>query len=363
MTNGSLLTPVRAAYGNWLGAMSTLFTPPPKRQPWGLLIIHDSGRLQIFSPGKEPRLLAAIDSDGDPEGTADVQRVRLPNAARTARPRDIVLRLSPGDVLERTVQLPKAARDVIEPVIENQLERLVPWPREATCYGYQVLGTNVQVPEQLDVHVVATPRYVVEAALERLRRPGLSPYLVDYATDPYAPIGIPLLSLAPDPRKRTAALLHGACMILLGLALTASASGAYLAWDSRVKLKSIEADISERRTQLAAITSQGQIAEAQKQHGRKLARRRIDEPAAVILVEALSRAIPSTSYLTDLEVRGGEIRITGKSPDPTQLIALIENSEQFDNVAFSAPTTREQTGGLRTFSITARTRPDALQGR
>jgi general secretion pathway protein L len=332
--------------------MSAVLTPPRRPRAWGLLILHGAGRLEIFLPGSPARLSASIDSDGAVP--------RLPKAVRAVSAPDTVLRLSAGDVLERTLQIPKAAKDVIEPVIENQLERLVPWPREATCYGYRLTGTSTQSPDQLDVHVVATPRYIVDAALDRLRRIGLSPQLVDYAPDPNEPIGVPLLSLAPDTRKRTAALLHVACMMLLGLAVLASMAGAYSAWDLRERHKSMEAGISERQSRLAEIRSRGKLAQAYKQHHAKLAQRRLEEPAAVILIEALSRALPNSAYLTELDIRGREVRIAGRSPDPTQLIALLESSPQFENVAFSAPTTREETGGLRAFSITARTRADAL---
>ncbi len=83
----------------------------------------------------------------------------------------------------------------------------------------------------------------------------------------------------------------------------------------------------------------------------------------MILVEALSRALPDTAYLTDLEIEGREVRIAGKS-NATALIRILEESPQFENVRFSAPTTREATETVETFSIIAHasgSRTDFLQ--
>ena len=74
----------------------------------------------------------------------------------------------------------------------------------------------------------------------------------------------------------------------------------------------------------------------------------------MVLMEAFSRALPDTAYLTEIEIHGREARIAGKSEDPTALIPVLEATPQFEDVHFSAPTTREEGETLGTFSIISR---------
>jgi general secretion pathway protein L len=74
----------------------------------------------------------------------------------------------------------------------------------------------------------------------------------------------------------------------------------------------------------------------------------------MVLIEAMSRALPDSAYLTELEIHGRDTRIAGKSDDTTALITVLEATPQFEDVRFSAPTTREEGDTRGTFSIISR---------
>lgn len=359
MTDGSIIGVARTYYRWWIGALSTLLTPRPKPRAWRILAFHSPQALEIFGRGPIPRLLGRLEHAPQPERDAR-SRMALRRAV-AAHSRHVLLRLSSGDVLERTIQIPKAASDVIEAVLENQLDRLAPWSREETRYGYQVVGPNEQARDQLDVQVVATPRHLLEAALTRVRSLGLAPYAVDFAPEPGARSGIQLLSLEPDPRRKTAARLHLLCMSLLAASLVVGGYGAYQAWERQVHVGTLESRVSQAQSRLAETRSHGEKGARQKQERERLVQRKVEEPAAVVVIEALSRALPDDAFLTELEIHGREARIAGKSPDPTGLITRLESTTQFAGVTFAAPTTREEAGGLRAFSITASTHPGPLE--
>jgi general secretion pathway protein L len=80
-------------------------------------------------------------------------------------------------------------------------------------------------------------------------------------------------------------------------------------------------------------------------------------PSAVITLEALSRALPDMAYLTDLNIEGPTLRITGLTSDGPSLIAPLESSGHFADVRFFAPTTRSPDGTLFRFYIEARIQP------
>ncbi len=81
-----------------------------------------------------------------------------------------------------------------------------------------------------------------------------------------------------------------------------------------------------------------------------------------VLLEALSRALPDSAYLNQLEISGREARLDGKAKEPTALIAKIESANEFANARFAAPTTRSEEDSIETFSIIATARPALLGG-
>jgi general secretion pathway protein L len=88
-----------------------------------------------------------------------------------------------------------------------------------------------------------------------------------------------------------------------------------------------------------------------RQEREVLVKRKSEAPAMAFLIEALSRAFPDSAYFTELEIHARDVRIVGKSEDPTVLVTQLEATPQFEDVHFAAPTTREPGENIGTFSI------------
>jgi general secretion pathway protein L len=269
--------------------------------------------------------------------------------------RQVLLRVSPGDIVERTIQIPKAASDVIEPVLQNQMERIVPWAPEETRYGFRIVGTSAVAPDQLDIQIVATTRSLLDAALRQAKSVGLNPYAIDFAPDAStdAP-SIELVSLTPDPVKRRAETLQAGVALAVGLAVAVGAFGLYVMWNRQVESDDLQSRIATARSRVEEVKQLNQENTELRRQRERLVRRKSEDPAVMVLIEALSRALPDTAYLTELEIHGRDTRIAGKSNDPTALITMLEDTPQFEDVHFSAPTTREEGETLGTFSIISR---------
>jgi general secretion pathway protein L len=80
-------------------------------------------------------------------------------------------------------------------------------------------------------------------------------------------------------------------------------------------------------------------------------------PAAVLMLEALSRALPDAAHLTEFRLESATLRMTGLTKDAPSLIAPLEQSGQLADVRFSAPTTRDADGASFRFHIEARVQP------
>jgi general secretion pathway protein L len=62
------------------------------------------------------------------------------------------------------------------------------------------------------------------------------------------------------------------------------------------------------------------------------------------------------AHLTELRIEGGKVQIAGSAADAPALIGLIEQSRQFTQATFFAPTVRGPNGG-QSFHIEAHIEP------
>jgi general secretion pathway protein L len=352
---------LRSFYRWWLGALSVLLTPQPSAaRDWGILLMRrDDGLEVIENTGAKAVSLAVLASRSagtNPEPVAKALRA----AAR--RPGPVVLRLSPDEVVERTIQIPKGASDVIEPVLRNQMNRIVPWPQEETLFGYTATESGHGGRGQIDVTVAATTRAVLEAALGEARALGAEPGLVDYAPREEPRIGTVLLSLAADPRLRMARRLNTGLAAILAVSLIAGGAGAYRLWQLQSENAELQARIATARKRIADAGNRDVQGTALREAAAALIQRKAAEPPVIRLIDALSRTLPDNAYLAELEIQGGTVRMTGKSDEATALIAAIEAAPEYEDVGFAAPTTRDADGGAESFTITARATGAARQG-
>jgi general secretion pathway protein L len=78
--------------------------------------------------------------------------------------------------------------------------------------------------------------------------------------------------------------------------------------------------------------------------------------SSVILLEALSRSLPDSAYLSEIRVENATLRMIGLADGAPGLLAPLEQSGHLTSVHFSAPTTRGSDGKSR-FSIEAHIEP------
>lgn len=277
---------------------------------------------------------------------------------RAAQKCAVVLELAADEVIARRITVPVQARDLLPGIVGNQIERLSPWRAGDAAYGFDA-QSNADATS-LDVRVLITSRGLLDDACRRLGALGLR---VDRVVaggrhaDAVAPIVLwSRVAHASDrslARVRLAigsvvAAMVGITVVVSLWAFLDAASADSEGEEVATRIATLQRQIQGIRPQRAAAA----LAPAERAWALKET-----SPVAVIVLEALSRALPDTSYVTDLNLEGATLRIIGLADDAPALIALLEQSGHLRDVHFFAPTTRGSDGRRFVFHIEANVEP------
>jgi general secretion pathway protein L len=273
---------------------------------------------------------------------------------------EVVLR--PDRFLWRPLDLPKRAVEFLDAMVRSQLDRLTPWSvREA------VFGRTAPVDiagERIRTMVIATPRPKLDALI-RLAESWRAGSIVLFAAPEAAPVPVEGQLTAASETRLTEQRLEGTLdvgrisRVLAALLIVAAISAAL----SFATAGLVGARLDEQQRQLAQTISERRAALRLDLQGsdsaalRGLMRRKQETPAAVMLVEALSRILPDNTYVTELRIEKDRLQIVGLTQDAPALVKLIEQSAHFTRATFFAPTTRSADDPGERFHIEAGIKP------
>ena len=204
---------------------------------------------------------------------------------RKAAAGGIVLRLPPSEVVETRISVPAAAREVMVPILRNQIERLAPWPVEKALFAYEV-ADDAGEPGTLAVQLTVTGRNVVEGLVAELDSLGYAPDVVDYGTGRRTPSRASTCCRGRATRQdRSGRVLVSVVAIAMLLSLVAGAVGVGGVWKGH--------ELGETQRQARGLARQEQVrcqAEGYARRQRRqalLAAEKRSQPAMAIMLEAL----------------------------------------------------------------------------
>src|SRR5215510_7219716 len=280
--------------------------------------------------------------------------------ARSARGRFVILALSADKIVTRHLNVPTQAREFLAGIVRNQIERLSPWPAGEVVYGFAASDGSAS----LDIQVLMTSRATIDGARATLASAGLQvdrivarrpiPEATPTASEP-----VTLWSRMTDaPQEDLATATR-----LIGAGLAAS-----VAWAVILSIFTLTMASSIRREN-EELAGRAKTLQRQLQAGRTPAsmaslpapqRAWLSKETAassVIVLEALSRALPDSAHLAEIKLEGTTLRIIGNADDAPALLAPLEQTGHLSNVHFFAPTTRGPDGRQFRFHIEARVEP------
>jgi general secretion pathway protein L len=281
------------------------------------------------------------------------------DVASTARGSLVVLELQPEKVTAQRISVPAKAREFLPGILRNQIDRLSPWPADQAVYGFAA-DASQEDAASLDVRVMITSRAIIDTARAEIASIGLAlDRIVVRAGDDEAGEPVPLWSRVADaPRQGTDRARR---LIGLGIAGCVGLSLALTVWaivsaaSFRDQSDDMETRIKALQRQLQGVRTAPATATLDPAEGAWIAKQ--TAPSTVVLLEALSQALPDAAYLTDLQFERATVRIIGLAADAPSLIAPLEQSGHFTGVHFFAPTTRGSDVTLYRFHIEAQVEP------
>jgi general secretion pathway protein L len=149
-------------------------------------------------------------------------------------------------------------------------------------------------------------------------------------------------------------------VVLLSAGLAAAASllvAAYIGSTLDAEQEQLQRRISQRRASLRLDPNA-----AGGSALNLLAKRKQMTPSSVMVLEALSQALPDSTYVTELRIEGDKVQVVGMTQDAPSLIRLMERSAQFARATFFAPTTRAQNDPGERFHLEAHITPSFGSG-
>ena len=260
--------------------------------------------------------------------------------------------LAPSHFIFRSLELPQGARQFLDGVVRSQIDRLTPWSANEAAFGWS--EPTEAGNGQIAITVAATARSLVTPIARAAMAAGADQVRMSTRIGEGQNLVIPVFAEDIGGGERGQGLQKGlvAGLVLSGLAFTVSL-GAWLAAGSGndARITDIQNQIAERRSEL--MNRRGPATEEAL---KVLQTRKWASPFAVMILEALSKTLPDDAHLSEFRIEGGKVQIAGSATDAPALIRLIEQSRQFTQATFFAPTVRSPSGG-QSFHIEAHIEP------
>jgi general secretion pathway protein L len=273
------------------------------------------------------RIVAHASQD---EFDADWLRSRLlPLAGKFLRD-PVVLRLPDDIALERTIVLPRAARARLDEILRHELARQSPVDAAEVYYDFRCRRGAM-----LDVTLRIVKRDRLDRLLATCRAAGVAVAAVSLVGDSRPadggnfPVEAPAAKLLRLRRQQVPALVLLVLVLAFGLVV-----GAYLRQQAATADLNVRLDEARAAAQ-SVMRLQHEIAAADKRAAFLVGQKR--KPLLLDVIAETTRILPQGSWLTEIQVRGREVEITGYSNAAPSLIAIADASPKFSDAQFRSP--------------------------
>jgi general secretion pathway protein L len=327
----------------WAGQMRFFV---PKR-----LLAHEQRRDALIIVASADAMLLSVQRKGQATalGRFALDAPALGDAVSSlqARPRDVILRIGPANLLETTIELPLAAeRDAVN-AIGYEMDRLTPFSAADVVWS-AVLDRRDRVRERVLYRLSLVPKATLQTFLTVLERIGLTATLLEAETPDGEVRRLRLnKSVRQDARGQWMTIAWSAvgAMALVTLVLPFVAQS--------MELGSVEQRIAALAPRIAKVDALRKTVIDGEARSDALAAERALTGNTLAVLAAVTDIMPDDTVLTEFSLHQGRLSISGQSLAAARLIPALAAEPGFRNPAFIAPVTRAPDGHSDLFAIHA----------
>ena len=232
--------------------------------------------------------------------------------------------------------LPKTSGPYLHAIVRNQIDRLTPWSRTDALISAEVQASS---GDNLNLRVTANSRAMLDRLLETL---GLGDCLVNAVRVRGDNGGSVVLSAGDTQRgDENGRFAQARRAVIFGLAGAGALAVAVIAYAEVARfligreIAGVEVTLAQRQRDIR----QDAVPAAQSVGWTWLKAEKASRAPALLVIEDLTKALPTTAYLTGFELKSSRMRIAGVAQEAAALIPHLEETNRFSRVQFYAPTT------------------------
>jgi len=300
----------------------------------------------------------AVEAPGAKFGTASV---RITNGVATCsgeagailKGSQIELAMRPSQFLFRPLELPRRAAEFLDGIVRAQIDRITPWTASEAAVGW-TQPTDIG-GDKISVTVAAAPLTQIAPFARAVGALSVkSVFISTTVPGPYKAA----IKVFTQSAGGTLELRQVRRLLLVGFVGASVIAGLASAADFVIggNLQNRHAEVARSIAERRGIIRAGNDAIVNSALAR-LALRKNQTPADVIVLEALSNVLPDHTYVTELRIEGDKVQVIGITNDAPSLIRLIEQSPHFSHATFFAPTTHAPSDPGDRYHIEARIKP------
>jgi len=306
---------------------------------------QSTGTFTIQGPADKSSPMAVKISNGVATCSDDV--------AAMLKGSQVELAMRPEQFFFRALELPRRASEFLDGIVREQIDRITPWTAGEAAVGWSK-PTEI-ANDKISVTIAAAPRTQIVPLTQAIGGLGVKSIFVSTTLPSVDKAAVRVFeqSTAGAFEVRKVRRLLFACFAVTGIL-----AGLAIISDVVIgnELRSRQSDVSRRIAERRGIIRAGNDAVTNSALA-KLARRKNQTPADVIVLEALTNVLPDNTYVTELRIEGDKVQVVGITRDAPSLIHLIEQSPHFSRATFFAPTTRAPSDPGDRYHIEARIKP------
>ena len=311
-----------------------------------ILAIADDGALRL-TEGASGRL-----PKGARAGSLETDVWDYLNQLGKSRPATRVgLRLPWSACYQRRVEIPAAARRQAASILALDLERSTPFKTSDVYLAHYIEDAPARKgwlnASQLVVKRSQVQKLIAEVEASGLKVTSVSCVGADGKTT--LPVDF-LQSPTPGTSQRDGQRLGGFAVVLLAAALAVSAA-AILISRRQAALEFLDKQVESARASASDGQARRDTLVAASSHSSAMRQLKTNRPAAIAIVDELTKLLPDSVYLSDLTIATDAVDLSGYARAAADIIPILERSEMFKDATLTAPVTFDTAEDKERFSL------------